>query len=176
MPNITYEQRAVAFIDVLGFKQLVDASVRNDTARHELESLIGNLESAIPVLDAGVSETVPERLIPKHTYISDCIILSAPLDDPNVKNYSGLETVVMRAIQVTHRMLDAGYLLRGGISVGPLWHGDGNLVGPPYQEAYLLEHNGNEPRIVLSPSAVEHWGKGFGAGSRMCIRQDDVAF
>lgn len=174
MPSITYEQRATAFIDVLGFKQLVDASVADATSRRELESLVGILESAIPVFDSGVSTTVPRRLIPKHTYISDCIILSAPLDDPKVQDYSGLETVVMRCIQLTHRMLDAGYLLRGGISVGPLWHGNGNIVGPPYQEAYLLERDGKEPRLVLSNSARDRWSKGFGSGSRMCILEGDT--
>jgi hypothetical protein len=169
VPDIMFENKAVAFIDVMGFKQLVSAAVSDDASRHALESLIGALEMVIPVLDAGVDKTVPERLIPGHTYISDCIILSAPLADSDVKSYSGLETVVMRTIQLTHRLLDAGYLLRGGIAIGPVWHDKGNIVGPAYQEAYCLEHKGDEPRVVLSHSAAQHWSRGFGAGSRMCL-------
>lgn len=173
MSTITFSQRAAAFIDVMGFKPLVEASVASDASRFELESLVETLRSAIPVLDAGVDKSVPSRLIPRHTYISDCIILSAPLADPDVRSYSGLETVVMRSIQITHRLLDAGYLLRGGIAIGPLWHDGGNIVGPAYQDAYLLEHNGNEPCINLSNEAANHWSKGFGAGSRMCIQNGD---
>lgn len=169
MPEIFFEERAVAFIDVLGFSALVDEAAGSAKDKQQLESLVGLLETAIPVLDKGVSSTVPAHLLPKHTYISDSIILSAPLVDSEIKHYSGLEIVVMRCIQLTHRFLVAGYLLRGGIAVGHVWHSDTNIVGPAYQEAYKIEANGCNPSIVLSDAAQERWSKGFGASSRMCV-------
>jgi hypothetical protein len=126
-------------------------------------------------LDFGVEETVPSDLIPKHIYISDSIILSAPLRVrfDHMRNYSGLDILVMRAIQVSHALLNAGYLVRGGIAVGPLWHSLSNVVGTAYQEAYALERRSWEPRIVLSEEAARLWqSSGPSTGSRMCIDYD----
>ena len=170
MLSVIFEERAVAFIDVLGFSPLVNGAALDEEKRIQLERLVNLLESAIPVLDNGVSRQVLEHLIPRHLYVSDSIILSAPLDDVSMKSYKGLEIVVMRVIQLTHRLLDAGYLLRGGITVGKVWHGDANIVGPAYQDAYELERTVDHPCGVLSESAKQVWSKGFGASSRMCVK------
>lgn len=167
-----FEDRAVAFIDVLGFKALVNEAVNNEPERQKLADLVALLESAIPRLDSGVDSAVPRRLIPRHQYISDCIILSAPLTDSERRWYNGVSIVVMRAIQLSHFFLNEGYLIRGGISAGKLWHTETNIIGPAYQEAYLLEASGNEPRIQLHPYALQHWD----GGSRMCLNDGDVAF
>ncbi|WP_282810821.1 hypothetical protein [Thauera humireducens] len=167
-----FEDRAVAFIDVLGFKALVAGAVQNHEQLNQLSGLIDLLSSAVPMLDSSVDSTVAAHLIPKHIYISDCIILSAPHTDTDRPSYDGLSIVVMRAIQLSHYFLNAGYLIRGGISVGKVWRTNSNIVGPAYQEAYLLEHNGNEPIIVLSESAATRWR----GGSRMCLQSDGKVF
>jgi hypothetical protein len=155
---IKFEERAVAFIDVLGFKALVGKSVIEPQSLAQLAKLITLLDSAVPTLDAGVSTSVPERLIPKHLYISDCIILSAPLTDSERTSYNGVHILVMRSIQISQLFLEAGYLVRGGISVGQVWHSKHNIVGPAYQEACELEKKADLPRIVLSSSSAKnHW-------------------
>lgn len=169
---MNFEDRAVAFIDVLGFKALVAGAVQNDKQFRQLSTLIDLLSSALPTLDSSVDSSVAAHLIPKHIYISDCIILSAPLKDIDRPSYDGLSIVVMRAIQLSHFFLDAGYLIRGGISVGKLWHTSSNIVGPAYQEAYLLENGGNEPIVLLSDSAAKKWQ----GGSRMCLQKDGKVF
>jgi hypothetical protein len=171
MPQIVFQDCAVAFIDVLGFRALVNKASKDFQAFSELQDLVNLLESAIPALDSGVNKTVPAVLFPRHTYISDCIILSAPLSVtiPKWERYSGLEIVVMRAIQLTHLFLRAGYLIRGGVAVGSVWHGNSNIVGPAYQEAFQLEANGYEPCIVLSDAAKAHWKNGINGTSRICI-------
>jgi hypothetical protein len=67
--------------------------------------------------------------------------------------------------------IDAGYLVRGGIAIGPVWHSRANVVGPAYEEAFALERGGAwQPRIVLSAEAERLWkGGGPSSGSRMCI-------
>jgi class 3 adenylate cyclase len=167
--EIKFQERAVAFIDVLGFSKLVESSVDTDPDREQLESLVSLLESAIPEFDQGVDKKIPKRLIPNHIYISDSIILSAPLRDVEVAYFNGLEAVVMRCIQLTHKILEAGYLLRGGIATGLVWHGDSNIVGPAYQEAYAIESKGCKPCILLSEAATRLWGNSFGATTRMCV-------
>ncbi|MFB4203657.1 hypothetical protein KBTX_02668 [wastewater metagenome] len=115
--TVTFEKRAVAFVDVLGFKALVNAADANNN-RAPLAELITLLSEAIPSFDATVDKSVPVSQIPRHMYVSDCIILSAPITDPAYKHYNGLSIVVMRVIQLSHLLLRAGYLIRGGISVG----------------------------------------------------------
>jgi hypothetical protein len=172
---ITFEERAIAFIDVLGFKALTSKAVNDVGALQEVDKLVVLLGSVIPVLDSGVSSAIPSDLIPKHIYISDSIILSAPLQVRfnHIRNYSGLEILVMRAIQVSHALLHAGYLVRGGVAVGPVWHSNANVVGPAYQEAFALERGPWEPRIILSNGATRLWQSGGpSTGSRMCIQYD----
>ncbi|WP_199535759.1 hypothetical protein [Dyella psychrodurans] len=167
-----FEDRAVAFIDVLGFKTLVAGAVERDEQLKQLSGLVDLLSSAVPTLDASVDTSIAAHLIPKHIYISDCIILSAPLTDTDRQSYDGLSVVVMRAIQLAHYFLRAGHLIRGGISVGKVWHTNSNIVGPAYQEAFLLEQNCNEPIIVLSESAAKRWN----GGSRMCLQDNGQVF
>lgn len=43
-------------------------------------------------------------------------------------NYSGLEILVMRVIQVAQLLLDFGYLVRAAVTVGKVWHVETNIV------------------------------------------------
>ncbi len=174
MPLISSEERAVAFIDVIGFKSVVKLAFENENF-FELETLITLLESAIPSLDTEAHSSVPKKLLPKHIYISDSIILSAPLkcDLPEWSQYSGVDLIVMRAIQITRALLDYGYLVRGGISIGRVWHTASNIVGPAYQDAVGIEKSTCMPRIVLSESAKHIWESGICSDERMCIDYDE---
>lgn len=167
--KINYECRAVGFIDVLGFGNIVNSSVCNGAPSPKLENLVRILESAVPSFDAMVDPDVPIELIPKHIYISDCIILSAPVKTPNNPDYNGLEILCMRIIQIGLALLEHGYLIRGGVSVGPVWHNESNIVGPAYQKAVKIEKETRAPRVVLSDEAAEFWHQYSGTHNKMCI-------
>ena len=169
MQDIEFENRAVAFIDVLGFKSVVDVATKDKIKLDELKNLIGLLKSAVPNLDGTVDLSVPRVLIPKHIYISDSIILSAPLESDEMPNYRGLSILVMRVIQISHVLLSKGYLIRGGISVGDVWHTDSNIAGTAYQEAYQIETKTLVPRVELSQGAKELWNRTEGAANTMCL-------
>lgn len=169
---IKFEDKAVAFLDVLGFKALVDRATNDPQSLDQLSQLVQLLEKAVPMLDDRVDSAVSRHLIPKHTYISDCIILSAPLSDEENPKYNGLEIVMVRVVQLTHFLLKAGYLIRGGISIGKVWHDGSNIIGPAYQEAYLLERNTKEPIVILSEDAKkkELWT------TRICLSHKEKYF
>ena len=59
MQNIEFEDRAVAFIDVLGFKSIVDVAAQDGNKLNELKDLIDVLENAVPNLDGTVDPSVP---------------------------------------------------------------------------------------------------------------------
>lgn len=178
-PTITFQERVVAFVDVLGFKSMAVEATSNYLAKNKLENLVNLLSSSIPSFNTTVSSSIPRRLVPKHNYVSDSIILSAPISDNQLELYSGLEVVVMRVIQLTHHLLNDGYLVRGGITTGKVWHTRSNIIGPAYQEAFALEHQGCAPCVVLSPSAEAMWTSIMrqqdamlpGTPNRMCIKK-----
>lgn len=74
----------------------------------------------------------------------------------------------MRTIQLTHIFLAKGYLIRGGITIGPVWHTGSNIVGDAYQEAYSIETKTSAPRIELSEKAKKRWLNKHGASNLMC--------
>jgi hypothetical protein len=173
MPTVTFEQQVVAFIDVLGFKSLVNKAAIDKKALAQLQELVDLLSSSVPTLNGKVDQNVPLHLVPKHISISDSIILSAPLGDKEYSWYDGLEIVVMRCIQLAHKFLNAGYLLRGGIEIGQVWHSGSNIVGPGYQEAYNLETKAEVPRILLGTNAKDHWDTHLRERNRMCLQRDN---
>lgn len=169
MAKIVFEDRAVAFLDILGFKSVVSQAAAGGSSLRILEELVTLLESAVPTLNKQVDPTVHPSLIPEFIYISDCIILSAPITSVQMPAYNGLNAVVMRAIQLSHAILDKGYILSGGISVGKVWHTTSNIVGPAYVEAYKLQESLAPPCIQLSVAAAKMWSGTPNSASEMCI-------
>lgn len=175
---IQFEDHAVAFIDVCGFKTVVEEAVGSPTKLVELDALVKLLGGVVPLLDSGVDQSVvPLSCIPRHIYISDCLILSAPMKPAvSMPNYDGLGIVVMRVIQVYQHLLDRGFLMRGGIDVGPFWSESTNVVGAAYQNAYALEGKARAPRVILSKVAANAWFSGAQRqGNQMCIEYERQA-
>lgn len=167
MSKIEFEYRAVAFVDVLGFKSVVEDA--NDSNIQFLEDLVGILGTAVPTLDEAINSSVHRELIPKHISISDNIILSAPLTSDKMSSYCGLSSLVMRVIQLTHIFLAKGYLIRGGVSIGNVWHTPTNIIGPAFQDAYLIETKTGVPRVELSKKAKEYWLQRNDSSNSMCL-------
>jgi hypothetical protein len=73
---------------------------------------------------------VPDAVKPKYLFISDSIIYSVPLTCPKQggSSYDGLSIVVAKTIEISHKLMLMGYLVRGGISVGPVWHTARNIA------------------------------------------------
>lgn len=147
--SINFEERVVAFIDVLGFTAAVIDAESNPDTLEKFTELTQLLNDSVNDLDEPLENTIPKELIPKHISISDSIIISAPMKSDEHAWYDGFSIVVMRCIQLTHIFLKHGYLLRGGISVGKAYHSDKNIYGTAYNEAYKLETKALDPRIVF---------------------------
>ena len=172
--DLLFEDRAVAFIDVLGFKQLVcRACEGNQQALTNLEQLVNLLQNAPTKLANQVDQEF-RHLNPIHTSISDSIILSTPLSAQDAEHYDGLLTVIMRCIQLTHIFLENGHLVRGGIEIGKVWHSESNIIGTAFQEAYALEsYKASVPRILLGRKAQKYFEELQGHDKEsMCSRHD----
>lgn len=158
--------RAVAFLDILGFKNLITQAEREPAGLQRLRMLEQVIESHVRYDNANVSRSVPVFMHPKYLFISDSIILSAPIKH---EGYDGLDVIVVKTIQIAQKVLELGHLIRGGIAVGSVWHEDRNIYGSGYIDAFLSEQNAIHPRVVLSTTATAEWNKSGRAVPELCI-------
>jgi hypothetical protein len=165
-----FEQRAVGFLDILGFKQLIEEAETSASGFQRLAGLKAVLDAHVRFDNDGIALTVPEELKPRYIVISDSIILSAPLLHGHKHLADGLAIVVVKAIQIAQKIIELGHLVRGGISVGNVWHDAHNIFGSGYINAYQIEQRANHPRVMLSPSAADIWRDPGRVESTLCIQ------
>lgn len=154
-----YEDRYVAFVDILGFKELIRES-QKDAGK------VAQLVSALDVsFTSSVHSVVLEELevdedqvdVRVYTF-SDFVVVSTK------PTAAGLSTLLYIVWVLSSRWLSSQILCRGGITRGQLLHrvGDGPVsamaFGPAFIEAYLLESStADYPRVILGKPARRDW-------------------
>jgi hypothetical protein len=166
-----FEERAVAFLDVLGFTRLIQDAETLPHKQPELFGIVSVLDGHVKFDNQSVSVEVPDSVKPKYIFISDSLIFSAPIRHDK---YDGLAIVVTKTIQIAHKLLQMGYLLQGGINVGSVWHSGSNIFGTGYIKAYLTQDRLTHPQVVLTDEAEAHWhnNRAFMAGE-LCFSDAD---
>jgi hypothetical protein len=139
MARMIYEDRAIAFIDILGFTELV----RSNQVSKILNSLklIRNHLKRI--------ETLPRAPLRSSTF-SDTIVLSSKNDE------IGLPYLIYSAAALVAELFLRGIFCRGGITNGELYHRSDAIFGQALIEAYYIESRlAVFPRIIVTESIVE---------------------
>jgi len=142
-----YQNRFIAFLDILGFSELIG---RTATVPPEIsiESIIAALDVPGPAEEGQlVIGTVGDISKSDHkmAQFSDSIIISTE------STKAGLLHLVNHIERIAFSFLKIGFLCRGGISKGLLYHEKNNAFGPAMLEAYHLESKqAIYPRIILS--------------------------
>lgn len=138
-----YEKRAVLFLDILGFSELV----KSGKERRLLAALQHVQGRAIEAHEGGKVD---------FTAFSDCIVVSTPL-----LTGSGALRLAKYARLLALDLLSHGFLTRGAVVVGDLYHEGGIVLGPSLVTAYHLESKkALYPRILATlefRQAVEKW-------------------
>jgi len=161
--KVKYQERIVAFVDILGFSSLVgrsevDSSIIekiDNTLKFlkKLENPIGwNLDTIAIEEDAqkkGV-ETFEIEDKTSITCFSDSILVS--VDISSIGLNEAASTLIANLAYIGSYLLTEGILIRGGITTGNLIHlEDGVVFGQGLIDAYRLENSlAIFPRIVLS--------------------------
>lgn len=133
------KDRFVAFIDVLGFKELVKSG--------DLENLETYFERITEVLDKlRIKKEKVESFL-----ISDSIILIAP------PGTTGLRELLEAIRTIQSSLLWKKILLRGAVSYGPIYYNPERniVVGMGFIKAYLLEQEAKHPRIIIDPAIIK---------------------
>ena len=151
--EVDYDDRYVAFLDLLGFSSLVRRADVPEV-RALIQDLVGHLQHVPASL----------RLI-KFTQFSDCVILSSE------KSHDGLKAVLSASRLIAESVMLEGCLVRGGIASGKLTHTDKLIFGPGFLSAYRHDARGAPPRVVIASDVVTDIGNESGF-MRMHVRSD----
>lgn len=142
MTDIVFKEKFIAFIDILGFKGMVDeaeAGLYKDLpSLLQLISNLGNTQDTDFYKKHG-PEVCPES--PKInkdmdfviTQISDCAIVSAEISPAGVVNLAS------HCAKVVLRLLKEGVMCRGYITRGSVYHTTSQIIGSGYNEAFSKE-------------------------------------
>lgn len=150
-PEIDYSDYYVAFLDVLGFKALVNSNKKEDRQKifeyfrlvHEVANELTRISSK---KDIG------------SIIISDSVILSMPIENEPVEDVRRLRQLCIAIQKIQFRLAEMNIWLRGAISSGKAYFNakDSQVVGPAYINAYLLEErNAINPRVVVDNKLVK---------------------
>ena len=156
-----YQKKFIAFIDILGFAELVRKSGSEYGIKNELhKSLMILFGSSSTALRLGGEEGL---VVPNILYLwkkeksqrsvenfSDTLILTCLAEPEEFELLVG----VIAKIQVM--LAIKKIFLRGAVTVGEVYIGDGLLYGPGIVEAYKLESTSAIfPRIIIDTRMVE---------------------
>lgn len=137
-----FSDKFVAFVDILGFKGLVDQSERGNGM--PLPELLGMLE----LLGSGkerelfheygptccpMAPCIERNLDFRVTQISDCVIVSSEVSPAGVIN------LISHCWGSVIKLMALGIMCRGYIKRGLVFHTDKQIIGSAYQDAYLAE-------------------------------------
>lgn len=162
-----YENRLIAFIDILGFKEIVRSSEKDSSKIEFLYSVLNYLKSwEIPenwnLQLVEIEEDAQKRGVENFdirdktntTAFSDSIVVSVKVEN-NVNEMAS--TLIVNLAYIGAILFEKGILFRGGITIGKLIHNEkGTVFGQGLIEAYQLETNSAKfPRIILSNKLIQ---------------------
>ena len=144
---MAYQEKYVAFLDILGFKEIVKSSSNkyDNHGKSKIHQALRYMNIIAEMNDQAANNINKENVI---RHISDSIILSYP-----VHNF---ELLLENVATLQFNLAEYGMYLRGTITLGEVFDEDGPIYGPGIIEAYELESShAIYPRVILSESVLK---------------------
>jgi hypothetical protein len=138
-----YEERYCAFIDILGFTELIADIGRGRVGFEVVRDVLHEIHEPRNFEAAGFADF-------RATTISDAIALSTSL------SVAGLAVLIDTVSSLALGALEAGYFVRGGLCRGFLYHDKDTVFGEALISAYRLESNvARYPRIMVTKQVYD---------------------
>jgi hypothetical protein len=142
---VPYEDRYCAYVDILGFGELVEKLDQGQTPFEALQELLKKIHNPPPSNASGF-----ERADFRAQSISDAVALSG------ADNIVGLSSVIHAINRLAVDLLHQGFFIRGAIVKDKLHHDDKMVFGRALVRAYRLESNVvRYPRVMVTREVVE---------------------
>ena len=138
-PISEYRERYVAFLDLLGFKVLVEAAERDDKERQRLLEVLDHLSQTL---------CNNPRLGMRFSYLSDCIVITA---DPTPE---ALWDLFSSICTLTCNLLQFDVFVRGAITRGCAFHSPQFVYGTAVSRAAVMEKDQAIAPVTLLSSEV----------------------
>lgn len=139
---VAYEDRIILFIDFLAFKEIVDETAEDAEALRRLLSAMDALA------EIGRDTSIRSQRV---SQFSDSIVVSYRVDE-----VSGVFWLLVEMAWAVIDLASRGYLLRGAVTFGRLFHSEQHVVGPAMVKAYLMESKeAKYPRIIVDPALLK---------------------
>lgn len=156
-----YQQRAVFFLDILGFGNKAEEAERDIDLMTKIRSCLSLIESlprASTKTNVGFLMSLmqggglPDSDFKVLTF-SDSLVISVSCDQPEA--VVALVSVIQ---EVQYELLKIGLLSRGGGDVGLMIHEDnGIMFGPAFNSAYNLESKvAKMPRVLIGENYIDY--------------------
>ncbi|MFT4300374.1 MAG: hypothetical protein QM579_01340 [Desulfovibrio sp.] len=160
-----YENRFVAFIDILGFTALIGKIEENNNLDNPSfkaiisalnflseESVESNGQHDLVIYKSAESGSMIDIELgdPRINYISDCAIISTE------GTFDGFKALCNKLTKFSTDLACDGIFLRGAITYGQVYHHGPILFGSAYMRAYKLEGEvAVYPRIIVDKSVFD---------------------
>lgn len=145
MADAEYGPRYCAFVDILGFGELVAKLDGGVTPLDALRGLLSKIHNP-PTVNAAASPRADFRA----QSISDAVALSAAC------NPAGLGAVIHSINQLAVDLLQQGFFIRGAIVKDALYHDEKTVFGKALIRAYQLESAVVKfPRVMVTHEVVD---------------------
>lgn len=139
-----YRERYVVFLDLLGFKVLVENAEVDQETRNRLGESLDRLRETL-CNDAAIDM--------RFTYFSDCIVITAERSQP------GLWELLKSVRTLTCNLLQNDVLVRGGMTLGGVFHDQQFVYGTAVSRAAVIERDhergARAPLVLLGPEVYE---------------------
>ncbi|MDD1529636.1 hypothetical protein C7U92_27960 [Bradyrhizobium sp. WBOS7] len=157
-----YGDRYCAFVDILGFRQLIDRLSTESSQFEALRTLLARVHGA---KSGGASEQQSDF---RAQSISDAVAIST-LPTP-----SGLADIFNALELLAVDLLVEGYFIRGAVVRAPLYHDDKMVFGRALVQAYSLESEVVKfPRIMVARNVRDDIIR-FSADSKLRVNSPDA--
>jgi hypothetical protein len=155
------EQKCVvAYIDVLGFRQMMlseDPILRSNAIK--LLVHLNSLSSKYGVSIDSLGLASMLTFNPELSTFSDNIVISVPIDVPCGEHPQGIEIFITNIISLIISSiwegLHRGILFRGAVTIGRLYHQQNVVAGKGLLDAIDMEKDTNYPRIEVHKSVLD---------------------
>lgn len=138
-----YEQRYCAFLDILGFTNLIGEVGKGDIGFEVVRDLLRNIHEPSKYDTAGTADF-------RAITISDAIALSSSF------SANGLAVIIDTITSLVLGALEAGYFMRGGLCRGLLYHDKDMVFGDAFIKAYRIELSvARYPRIMVTKQVYD---------------------
>jgi len=145
----------VAFVDILGYKELISKS---NNSQETLDKLHAALQKGHQFIDTSKRNPTIKKLGKKDRYVirafTDNVVIGYPIKDDAEPE---LGSIFSRLSYFQMALTMEGFFIRGAISIGELYMDDIAVFGDGLIEAYEGEKSlARDPRIILTESALKH--------------------